>query len=111
MAVKVKLPTQLREAAGNQAEAQVEGATVGGARVGLGARGGAGAPGFACEWGRPRRRGGGPALWRGAGERRAPAPAFGWVRGGAGAPPRGPTLEPAPRRQELPGLEPMPHLT
>ena len=29
MAVKVKLPTQLREAAGNQAEAQVEGSTVG----------------------------------------------------------------------------------
>jgi sulfur-carrier protein len=29
MAVRVKLPTQLRDAAGNQAEAQVEGGTVG----------------------------------------------------------------------------------
>ena len=29
MAITVKLPTQLREAAGNQAEAKVEGATVG----------------------------------------------------------------------------------
>jgi molybdopterin synthase sulfur carrier subunit len=29
MAVKVKLPTQLRDAAGNQAEARVEGSTVG----------------------------------------------------------------------------------
>ena len=29
MAIKVKLPTQLRDAAGNQAEAQVEGGTVG----------------------------------------------------------------------------------
>jgi molybdopterin synthase sulfur carrier subunit len=29
MAITVKLPTQLREAAGNRAEAQVEGATVG----------------------------------------------------------------------------------
>ena len=29
MAVRVKLPTQLREAAGNQAEAQVDGTTVG----------------------------------------------------------------------------------
>ncbi len=28
MAVRVKLPTQLRDAAGNQAEAQVEGGTV-----------------------------------------------------------------------------------
>ena len=29
MAVTIKLPTQLREAAGNQTEAQVDGATVG----------------------------------------------------------------------------------
>ena len=29
MAVKIKLPTQLRDAAGNQTEAQVDGATVG----------------------------------------------------------------------------------
>ena len=29
MAIKVKLPTQLRDAAGNQAEAQVDGGTVG----------------------------------------------------------------------------------
>ena len=29
MAITVKLPTQLRDAAGNQAEAKVEGATVG----------------------------------------------------------------------------------
>jgi sulfur-carrier protein len=29
MAIKVKLPTQLRDAAGNQTEARVEGATVG----------------------------------------------------------------------------------
>jgi sulfur-carrier protein len=29
MAIRVKLPTQLRDAAGNQAEAQVEGGTVG----------------------------------------------------------------------------------
>ena len=29
MAVRIKLPTQLRDAAGNQAEAQVEGGTVG----------------------------------------------------------------------------------
>jgi molybdopterin synthase sulfur carrier subunit len=29
MAIRVKLPTQLRDAAGNQTEAQVEGGTVG----------------------------------------------------------------------------------
>jgi MoaD family protein len=35
MAIKVKLPTQLRDAAGNQAEAQVEGGTVGEALAAL----------------------------------------------------------------------------
>jgi sulfur-carrier protein len=35
MAVRVKLPTQLRDAAGNQNEAQVEGATVGEALASL----------------------------------------------------------------------------
>ena len=35
MAVTVKLPTQLREAAGNQTEAQVDGATVGEALASL----------------------------------------------------------------------------
>jgi molybdopterin synthase sulfur carrier subunit len=35
MAVRVKLPTQLREAAGNHTEAQVEGATVGEALASL----------------------------------------------------------------------------
>ncbi len=35
MAIKVKLPTQLRDAAGNQAEAQVDGGTVGEALASL----------------------------------------------------------------------------
>jgi sulfur-carrier protein len=35
MAVRVKLPTQLRDAAGNQTEAQVEGSTVGEALASL----------------------------------------------------------------------------
>jgi len=35
MAIKVKLPTQLRDAAGNQAEAQVDGGTVGEALAAL----------------------------------------------------------------------------
>jgi molybdopterin synthase sulfur carrier subunit len=35
MAVTIKLPTQLRDAVGNQTEAQVDGATVGEALAGL----------------------------------------------------------------------------
>jgi MoaD family protein len=35
MAIRVKLPTQLRDAAGNQAETQVEGSTVGEALASL----------------------------------------------------------------------------